>query len=216
MRLVRRNTIANCCWLTLAVVSCGCASRGNVELLEARLRDREEELRSLNTRIERTQSELVASRRLNETLKKQMVQPASHQDAADLSEDQFRVVAVKINSLLTGGLDLNETPGDDQIALVFAPQDAQGQAVRAAGSVECELHDSSKPADQQVIGRWNFDEVELNDAWQVILGKPAYRVHLKWQAAPENENLAVHLRFRTAHGDRFETDATVRISNARE
>lgn len=48
--------------LVFAIIAAtGCASRGNVDLLEARLREQEDQLRSLHAQVDRTNSELTAA-----------------------------------------------------------------------------------------------------------------------------------------------------------
>ena len=134
--------------LPLAVIAVGgCAHRGNVDLLEARLRDQEDQLRSLHAQVDRTNSELTAARRVNESLKQKVVQPASHDEQFEFSEQQFQVTGLKINSLLTGGFNRDGQPGDDQVTLVFAPVDRREQPVQLPGRVECELLDLAQPAD---------------------------------------------------------------------
>lgn len=199
--------------LPLAVIAAsGCASRGNVDLLEARLREQEDQLRSLHAQVDRTNSELTAARRLNETLKQKVVQPASHDQTFDLSERQFQVTGLKINSLLTGGFNRDGQPGDDQVTAVFAPIDRRDQPVQVPGHVECELLDLARPSDQQRLGLWKFDAAKTRAAWQKSLGSFGYRFELSWQTQPSSSDLELRVRFHSEHGDRFEASAPIRIA----
>ena len=210
MRLIPRNAIFSSLAVTAAML--GCASRGNVELLESHLRQQEDELRSLHTQVERTQAELVASRRLNESLNQRLVQHAGHDVVLDVSEQHFRVTGLKINPLLTGGFNRDEQSGDDQVTLVFAPQDDRDQPVQLPGTVECELVDPSRPDEQQQIGRWSFDASETRAAWVKVLGSSGYRLELRWQTPPTSSDLELRVRFRSEHGDRFEASCPVTIA----
>jgi outer membrane murein-binding lipoprotein Lpp len=198
--------------LFVVIAAAGCASRGNVDLLEARLRDQEDQLRSLHAQVDRTNSELTAARRLNETLQQKLVQPASHDERFDLSERHFQVSALKINPLLTGGFDRDRQAGDDQITLVFAPTDRSDKPIQAPGRVECELFDRSRPADQQRLGLWSFDSAKTHAAWQKTLGSFGYRFELPWQTAPTSASLELHVRFHSQHGDQFEATTPIRIT----
>ena len=199
--------------LLLAVIAAsGCASRGNVDLLEARLRDQEDQLCSLHAQVDRTNSELTAARRLNETLKQKAVQPASHEATFDLSELQFQVTGLKINPLLTGGFNRDGQPGDDQITLVVFPIDRLEQPIQVPGHVECELLDLARPSEQQRLGLWKFDAVKTRAAWQKSLGSFGYRFELPWQMRPAAGDLELRVRFHTEHGDRFETSAPIQIA----
>lgn len=199
--------------LPVAVIAAsGCASRGNVDLLEARLRDQEDQLRSLHTQVERTNSELTAARRLNETLKQKIVQPAGHETTLELSELHFQVSGLKINSLLTGGFSRDGQPGDDQITLVFAPIDRRDQPIQVPGHVECELLDLARTSEQQRLGLWKFDAVKTRAAWQKTLGSFGYRLELPWQTPPSSSDLELRVRFHSEHGERFETSAPIQIA----
>ena len=213
MRLTPRRVICESLAATAAGLLCvGCASRGNVDRLEAQMRQQEDELRTLHAQVERTQSELVAARRLNDSLKQRFVQQASHEETLDLNERHFLVKSVKINSLLTGGFNRDGKPGDDQLTLVFAPQDDREKPIRLPGTVECELLDPAQSSDQQRLGKWTFNTKQTAAAWQSILGSSAYRFELPWQKRPQTETLELRLRFRSAHGDEFEASSPVKIS----
>ena len=199
--------------LSLAVIAAsGCASRGSVDLLEARLREREDQLHSLHAQVDRTNVELTAARRLNESLKQKVVQPANHEPALDLSEQHFQVTGLKINSLLTGGFNRDGQPGDDQVTLVFSAINQREQPVQLPGQVECELLDPSRSAEQQRLGLWTFDAAKTRAAWQKTLGSFGYRFELPWQLPPTNSDLELHVRFLSQHGDRFEASAPIRIA----
>ena len=190
----------------------GCASRGNVDLLEAQMRRQEDEIRTLHAQVEQTQTDLIAARRLNESLQDRLVQHANHEQTFELNERHFRVTNLMINPLLTGGFDRDGEPGDDQLTLVFAPHDNQEKPIRLPGTVECELVDPAQLSDQQSLGVWAFDRQQTAAAWQSILGSSAYRFELPWQTRPQAENLELRLRFRSAHGERFELTSPVKIS----
>jgi len=199
--------------LVFAIIAAtGCASRGNVDLLEARLREQEDQLRSLHAQVDRTNSELTAARRLNESLKQKVVQPANHEATFEFDEQHFQVTGLKINPLLTGGFDRDGMPGDDLITLVFTAIDHRDLPVRLPGRVECELFDRSRPAEQQQLGFWEFDAAKTRAAWQKTLGSFGYRFELPWQSTPTTSDLELHVRLQSQHGDRFEVSAPIRIA----
>ena len=213
MRLTPRRLISGSFAATAAcLLSVGCASRGNVDLLEAQMRRQEDKIRTLHAQVEQTQTDLIAARRLNESLQDRLVQHANHEQTFELNERHFRVKSLLINPLLTGGFDRDGEPGDDQLTLVFAPHDNQEKPIRLPGTVECELVDPAQSSGQQSLGVWAFDRQQTAAAWQSILGSSAYRFELPWQTRPQAENLELQLRFRSAHGDRFEATSPVKIS----
>lgn len=197
--------------LLLVLFAEGCASSPNADLLEAKLRDQEDQLRALHTQVQQSQSELAAVRRLNESLKQDLVRTVSHEETFDLDERHFRVTGLKINSLLTGGFDRDEQPGDDQVTLVFAPVDDRGQPVELPGRVECELLDPAQPSGQQRLGLWTFDSKQTRTAWRSTLGSFGYRFELPWQTPPRSSDLELRVRLRSVNGNPFETSSPIRI-----
>jgi outer membrane murein-binding lipoprotein Lpp len=191
-------------------VTAGCVSRGRVELLEARLRDQEDQLHRLQARYRQVQSELTAARRLNESLK-QEIQPARLDQVAWLTEQQFQIRGLKVNSLLTGGFDRDDKSGDDQVTLFFAPVDHRGETIPAVGRLDCELIDPVQSVDHQRLGTWSFNAAQLRSAWQTTLGISGYRLELPWQHPPQSAELQLRLRFHTPQGESFESSAPVRI-----
>ena len=213
MRLTPRRLIfGQVAVIAAGLLSVGCASRGNVDVLESQMRRQEDELRTLHAQVEQTKAELVAARRLNESLQQRLVQHASHEETFDLNELHFRVKKLTINPLLTGGFDRDGKPGDDQVTLVFTPNDNQEKPVRLPGTVEVELRDPAQPTEQQSLGKWTFDTKQTAAAWQSILGISAFRFELPWQTPPQAEDLEMQVRFHSSHGDQFEATSPVKIS----
>jgi hypothetical protein len=187
----------------------GCASRRNVDLLEAKLREQEDHVRSLQAQVQRANAELVAARRLNEALKQHHVRPAGHDDSFDLDEQHFRVTGLKINTLFTGGFDRDGKPGDDQITLFFTAIDDRDRIVQIPGHVECEL---LNPADHQRLGLWKFDTKKTRDAWVKTLGSFGYRFELPWQTPPQVSDLELRVRLHAANGSQFETSTPIHVT----
>nr|MBC8373138.1 hypothetical protein [Planctomycetota bacterium] len=68
--------------------------------------------------------------------------------------------AIKLGQY-TGGADLDAQGGDDGIKVFLRPIDANGDTIKAAGSVTVQLYDLGEPADKTLIGqyKWSVDEV---------------------------------------------------------
>lgn len=189
----------------------GCLSRGNVDLLEARLRQQEDQLRSLQAQTDRAQTELDAARRLNESLSRRLPSADGSIVPAEHLEQQFRVKEMRINSLLTGGFDRDGQPGDDQLTLQFSVIDNLGAPIQLPGTVKCQIFDPSR-SEGPLIGEWSFDEKQTRSAWVSVLGQPGFRFELPWQTRPASPDLEVRIRFRSVHGDEFETSGAVQVT----
>jgi hypothetical protein len=183
-----------------------------VDLLEARLREQEDEIATLRQQVDHSQSELIAARRLNGSLNQQLASEGKPVVPVALAERQFRVTGLKINSLQTGGIDRDGVPGDEELIVVITPHDNRGEAVRLPGMVDCVLLDPSLPVEQQQLGVWSFDAQQTHDAWQQVLVGSGYRFELPWQTPPTSRELELKMEFRSSHGDRFETSGRVTIT----
>ncbi len=216
MRLTSSKSIARTATaIALCGVLSGCLGRRSLDLLEVRLREQEDEIASLRQQFEHSQSELISARRLNNSLNQQLASDGKPVGSVALAERQFRVTGLKINSLQTGGIDRDGVLGDDELIVVVTPHDDRGEAVRLPGIVDCVLLDASRPAEQQQLGVWSFNEQQTHDAWQQVLAGSGYRFELPWQTPPTSRGLELKVEFRSSHGDRFETSGRVTITPPR-
>ena len=189
----------------------GCQGRGHIEVLEARLREQEDQAVALRQKLERQHKELVAARRLNETLNQKISHTGAELPPTDELERQHGVTGLKINSLLTGGVNRDGQPGDDQVTVVVTPVDHLGKPVQLTGDMQCVLIDPAQPEGEQRLGLWTFDESMLADAWTSSLGSAGYRLELPWQQAPTSRELELRVRMNSEHGDKFDASAKVNV-----
>lgn len=199
--------------ILLALAVCGCGlRRGNVDLLEARLRQQEDRLYELQSQLAQAHTELTTARRETDLLRDQL---ANRGTAALLPEQTTvlsRVEGLGIDPLLSGGLDRDEKPGDDLLAAMVTPRDADGNVLKLPGTLRLELFDLARPADKQRIGQWEFDPEQTRDHWHNGLLGSGYRFRLPWQQIPQHEALLLHARLTTADGRQFDASETLRIN----
>lgn len=67
------------------------------------------------------------------------------------------VAAIHLNARRTGGIELDEMPGDDGIAVLIEPRNAQGQFVARPAALSLVLLDPLKRGDEARFARWDFD-----------------------------------------------------------
>ena len=117
---------------------------------------------------------------------------------------------IAVNRSVTGGQDVNDSPGDEGLNLLLQTKDASGQIVLQAGELTVSLID---PKQRQRIGFWRFlpGETELffvdeqKDTDGILL-------HLPWdESAPQRARLLVHAQFVTADGRILTTSSDVLI-----
>lgn len=195
-----------CCTLPLI----GCA-RGNVELLESRLRSRDSELRSLHGQLELKDQELARSQREIQLLQQQLAdQSATPEAVARLA----RIEKIAINSQLTGALDQDGRPGDDLLNVVVSPLDASGDVVKLDGEIEIEALDAALPENKRSLGKWNIGLEDAENAWHDGFIGQGYQLTAPWQRVPQSKEIVLLARYKTPDGREFSTTRNIRVNPA--
>jgi hypothetical protein len=187
-------------WLLLPLAGC----RNCGELLEAELRNREEELREVHARLERAEAANHAL--LHELGDLRQGVPLSPETASQ-TYTLRRIVLARG----TGGLDDDQIPGDEALRVVLEPIDSDGHAIKAPGSLHIQVLQITPEGLKTPLSSWDLDPQQLRARWQCGVFSSGYQVILPWKIWPTSEWLRVVARFKLADGRRFETDRDVRI-----
>ncbi|HET6324882.1 MAG TPA: hypothetical protein VFG04_09295 [Planctomycetaceae bacterium] len=193
------------------VLTTGCASTGQLDILESRLRHQEDAANQLQAQLTESQNQLQAARRETVDLRTQLADGKRVARVEQVSA-LGQVEAISLNKYLTGGLDRDGAPGDEMFSAVVVPADADGNLVKAPGSVILTVLDLSKPEPQQRVGHWEFGPKESEALWHSGFLGSGYIVRVPWQTLPESPSLLVHARLKTVDGRQFDTSQSIRIS----
>lgn len=196
--------------LGAAAFAAGCASRGQIDILESRLRQQEDSITQLQGQLSTSQSQLQAARRESTDLRTQLADGTRTARVEQVSA-LGQVEAIELNRFLTGGLDRDGVPGDELFSAVIVPTDSQGNLVKAPGAVSVTLFDLSRPEVQQRIGRWEFSPKQSDSLWHSGFLGSGYIVRVPWQDRPQSPNLLVHARLKTIDGRQFDTSQSIHI-----
>jgi outer membrane murein-binding lipoprotein Lpp len=195
---------------TLALAA-GCASTGQIEVLESRLRRQEDATNQLQAQLAESQNQLQASKREAVDLRTQLANGKKIGQAEQVTA-LGTVEGISLNKYLTGGLDRDGVPGDEMLSAVVVPADADGNLVKAPGSVMLTVLDLSKPEGQQQVGSWEYGPKDSEGLWHSGFLGSGYVVRVPWQKAPESPTLLVHARLKTIDGRQFDTSQSIRIN----
>lgn len=195
-----------------AILICGCLSRGGNDLLQARLRDQQERLIETERQIAAAQTELRRSRQEADNLRAELARVGSGLLTAEQSESLVRVSKLQINSLLTGGVNKDEQPGDDAFVAQVAPVDDDGEVVKLPGSIELTLIDPALPEDQRDLGQWTFTAEECRARWTRGFTGAGFQFTLPLDDQPLHDSLVLHARLVTADGRSFDANQIVRVT----
>lgn len=204
-----RQCLALSGWAVLLLA--GCASRGQLEMLEAEVRQHKDSLYRAETKTSELESQLVLARREAELIRSQVAASGGQAPLPEQTGNLVRLSGVKINTLLSGGKDRDGQPGDDLLVTLISPHDEQGDLVKIAGEVEIEAYDMTRPGDDKRVGRWTFTPEQAAKAWHSGFVGSGLQFELPWQAVPENKELLVHARLRTTDGRQFDTNSPLKV-----
>lgn len=200
---------------TLGVLGlAGClAGRGQLDLLQARLREQEQQLSELHAQMQEKERALAQSRRAEDELRRQLALSRDQRLLPEQSDLLVRVAGIRINSMLTAGVDRDQLPGDDALFVQFAPYDEDGELVKLPGEIEIEVLDPALPNDQKVIARWTIPAEKSREHWTRGLFGAGYQFTLPWkEQPPPHSELVLHVRLKPVDGREFTATHVLRIT----
>lgn len=188
----------------------GCVSRGDVELLEANLRQQQDLAVSYQRQLEDLRSELATAHTELQQLRKDLAdvgKPALQEQTEPLA----KITGVEFNSMMTGGRDADGAPGHDVLTAVLSPHDADGDLLKLAGDIEIELLDLSRSGDKQRIGSWRYPANKSRELWHSGFLASGYQLDLPLTEHPQKGDALLHGRLTTADGRQFDTSYHVTL-----
>lgn len=195
--------------MLLCGLAAGCTLRPNAAL-ENELRLREDRVLALQHELRQTRQELVAARRESEHLREQARQTGEQVLATEQADVLFRAEGLRINTLLTGGLDEDGRPGDELLSVVLEPFDADGGTLKLPGDLTIEISDPA--ADEaESIGEWTYSAADVRSAWHAGFIVTGFKFRLPLPSALRHETLVVHARLSTTDGRAFDATETVNV-----
>ena len=188
-----------------AVALAGCfAGRGQTDLLTARLREQEQRLADVESQLTLKDRELKQARHAEDELRRQIASSTGSGLLPEQSDLLVRVSGIKINSMLTAGVDRDQQTGDDALFVQFAPHDDDGELVKLPGEIEIAVLDPALPESNRTVAQWTFSPEESRSHWVRGFLGTGYQFTLPWPgAAPRNTELVVHVRLKPVDGREF-------------
>ncbi|WP_278465547.1 hypothetical protein [Gimesia maris] len=201
-------------WMSLLLILTlmGCGGRGHSDLLEARLRQQEDSIFALQRDLKESQHALDSARHQSEVMSKQLAKASNGSLLPEQTKALYKVTGVKVNSLLTGGVDLDSKQGDELWTTVVTPHDADGETVKLPADFELELVDLNQPEENRRVGLWTFDSQEVRSHWYSGFAGSGFRFELPWQTTPHNSELTLVVRMKSPDGRIFNTTSPLKIA----
>jgi|GEM_PF-575817 len=204
--------LAPLAWSALIVcMGSGCATRGNVELLEAQLRRQESLIQTYEKTQARLQADLKTSQRELDLVRTSLAANGQQIVSEEAASSLARAEKLTFNSLLTAAQDHDGNPGDERFHALFYPCDAQGEIVKLSGEIEFEIIDPALPAGSKTIGHWKYTAPQARDLWHAGFLSSGYQIDEAWQQAPTGSEVVLMARLQTADGRKFEATHTLPV-----
>lgn len=206
--------VAHLTWMSVVAVLLleGCASRGNLEVLESELRRQEDQMAQLQSQLAATRGELDVA--LNEAarLRQELAQTGNSALSSEHLANEFKVVGLRFNTYLTSGIDRDGQPGDEQISVLIYPHDEQGGLVKLTGRLELRALDLAAPKPEQEVGNWNYSPSDTKEAWHSGFLAAGFLLEETWQRPIHGPEITLHARFTTADGRQFDAIQPLKVT----
>ncbi len=134
----------------------------------------EQKVEKLTAENEQLTEELSEARTRNEKLERQLQTLSGLPEKLEPSE-LYPLDTVKLTSY-TGFYDKDDDGRKEVLIVYVQPLDNQGDAVKAAGSVEVSLWDLDTEAAQAKLGSWRVDPEQLRQKWFSTFMRTNYRL----------------------------------------
>jgi hypothetical protein len=129
--------------------------------------------------------------------------------AAPKPADQ-QVTQLYLDTARTRGEQTDDVPGDDGIAVVFQPRNADNNYVPAPARVTVALLDSDK---RTRVARWEFTSAETEAALRKAREGQGIELHMRWKDAPPRQNrLLLFVRYWLPNGQALEQECDITIT----
>ncbi len=120
---------------------------------------------------------------------------------------------VVINARLTGGVELDDQPGDDGLNVLIEPRNKQGHFVAVPSAMTIVLLDPALAAQSARVAKWEIDEQAARLALKSGTQKQGMSFRLPWPGdKPEHEHLNLYVRYHNPSGVALEADRQIRVS----
>lgn len=138
---------------------------------------------------------------------------ASAEEPVRAAPMNSRVTHIWLNSQVTGGHNFDRNLGDEGIAVLIEPRNANDQFVPQAGIVTVRLFDPALPDNQTPIDQWELIAEEISHRIRTLpLSTRGIYLLLPWSSLPPaNADLVVQVRFQTDDGRSLETSREIRV-----
>jgi hypothetical protein len=119
---------------------------------------------------------------------------------------------LQVHSLLSGGVNKDDTLGDDAFVAHLAPVDDDGEVVKYPGKINLTLLDPALPEHERQIGAWEFSSDECRSRWTRGFSGAGYQFTLPLDVPVRHESVVLHAKMTTRDGRQFDANQICRVT----
>ena len=159
-----------------------------------------EKIKQLTADLESARAETKVTRQAVSDARSELARKQKRIDTlVGLGPDRLKKLyyakAIKLGQY-TGGADLDGQAGDDGIKVFLRPIDANGDTIKAAGSVTVQLYDLGAPADKTLIGQYKWSVEEVAKAFSGGFLTYHFSFTCPWKTGPpKHDEITVRVAF---------------------
>jgi hypothetical protein len=133
--------------------------------------------------------------------------------AIEARADSAAVDRIALDRRLTGGFDLDDSRGDDGIAVVVEPRDARGRLLAAPGPISVVLMDRGFSGNAARVARWDLSARQVAGLYRRIPEGEGFFLRLHWPSAPPiHSRLELYVRYVTRDGRKLEDHCPIDVT----
>jgi hypothetical protein len=189
-------------FLPLFCLSTGC-NNTRTSKLENELRTRDQQYRDALEEQRRMEGNNIALRNEIEALRQSKIAP-------DQPASTFGVKRIALGRE-TGGVDLDNIPGDELLKVVVEPRDSEGHSFKAPGCLQIYALEITPQGIKTPLCMWDITPDKLHESWKSGLLSVGYTLTLPWKVLPIYENVRIIARFATPDQRAFEADRDIKV-----
>ncbi|NQV28583.1 MAG: hypothetical protein HQ518_29885 [Rhodopirellula sp.] len=180
--------------------------------MEARLRNEQNLVNRLSASLEQVKSDRDIAQREASILRDELGKLQPSPEIVQAAHSTARIDRIEVVSLLSGGLDRDDVPGDEQISLLIAPKDSRGEIHRVQGELSVRLTENSFAAESEEVASVNFSQTESDDHWHNGIVGRGFRVIIPIPLGLKSRNITAHIRLTTNTGTKLDTLHQMRLT----
>jgi len=111
----------------------------------------------------------------------------------------------------TGGVDLDNLPGDELLKVVVEPRDSEGHSFKAPGCLQIYALEVTPQGLKTPLCMWDISADKLQESWKSGLLSVGYTLALPWKVLPIYENVRIIVRFTTPDQRAYEAERDIKV-----